>query len=162
MVPYKTQIAEQVRILEETGQLALTKQYIPHGTVSVYEHCLAVAACSCHLAERFHIPVDYPAMIRGALLHDYFLYDWHIPSNGHRLHGFSHASTAARNALRDYHITPLEKDIIIHHMFPLNIIPPKSPEAWIVCMADKICAGKETWDGITGLFSRSRRDDHDA
>ena len=45
MVPYKTQIAEQVRILEETGQLALTKQYIQHGTVSVYEHCLAVAAC---------------------------------------------------------------------------------------------------------------------
>ena len=144
MVPYKTQIAEQVRILEETGQLALTKQYIQHGTVSVYEHCLAVAACSCHLAERFHIPVDYPAMIRGALLHDYFLYDWHVPDKSHRWHGFFHAGKALANASRDFTLGKIERDMIARHMFPLNITLPRYRESVILCIADKLCATEET------------------
>jgi uncharacterized protein len=82
--------------------------------------------------------------VRGALLHDYFLYDWHVPAPEHNLHGFSHAGAALKNAKRDFEINRLEQDIIEKHMFPLNIRPPKYRESIIVCLADKLCATKET------------------
>ena len=106
------------------------------------------------IAEFLHLSVNRKVLIRGALLHDYFLYDWHNPDNGHRLHGFSHPYTSLKNAKRDYSITKREADIIVKHMFPLTIVPPQTKEAWIVCLADKICAGEET---IKGIRKRKRR-----
>lgn len=88
--------------------------------------------------------VDRKALVKGALLHDYFLYDWHEKNKNHRLHGFYHPRHALRNAMQDYNISDKEADIILKHMFPLTIIPPNNREAWIVCMADKICATYET------------------
>lgn len=34
--------------------------------------------------------------------------------------------------------------MIARHMFPLTPIPPGCREAWLVCLADKWCAMKET------------------
>ena len=82
--------------------------------------------------------------MRGALLHDYFLYDWHQKDSSHRLHGFRHPKTALGNAQRDYHLNWKEKNIIARHMFPLIPVPPQCREAWIVCLADKWCALGET------------------
>ena len=130
------------------------REFIQHGDVTVFDHCIAVAEYSCRMAEFLHLSVNRKAMIRGALLHDYFLYDWHNPDNGHRLHGFSHPYTSLKNAKRDYSITKREADIIVKHMFPLTIVPPQTKEAWIVCLADKICAGEET---IKGIRKRKRR-----
>ena len=51
-------------------------------------------------------------LVRGALLHDYFLYDWHTRKSAKglkELHGFSHPETALRNAGRDYRLTPCER-----------------------------------------------------
>ena len=94
--------------------------------------------------------------MRGALLHDYFLYDWHEAPGKHKLHGFTHPKTALRNAMRDTGLNEIEKDIIIHHMFPLTPIPPKSREGMIVCTADKICAAKETMEGLARVISLRR------
>ena len=47
--------------------------------ISVYEHCVRVAVMSLVIAELFKITVDRRSLIVGALLHDYFLYDWHKP-----------------------------------------------------------------------------------
>ena len=90
------------------------------------------------------------ALIRGALLHDYFLYDWHDKANGHHWHGFTHPGTALHNASEDWKLTPVEREIIKKHMFPLTPIPPTCREALLVCLADKICAAKETTGGIYG------------
>ncbi len=49
-----------------------------------------------------------------------------------------------RNAIRDYELTELEKDIIKKHMWPLTVVPPGCREAWIVTMADKWCSLLET------------------
>ena len=83
------------------------------------------------------------ALVIGALLHDYFLYDWH-DGKGRHLHGFTHPECAFRNAEKDYTLSPRVKNIIIRHMFPLTPVSPTCTEAWIVCIADKICAIEET------------------
>ena len=74
---------EFFRILKEVkkeSRLQETDQYLQHGVTSVYRHSLAVAYFSCYLAEKMHLKVRTREMIRGALLHDYFLYDWHEKS----------------------------------------------------------------------------------
>lgn len=145
MTFYEEEIQKKIDNLEKEGRLSLTKGFIQHGNVSVYEHCLAVCVCSIKIARMLRIRYDLRALIRGALLHDYFLYDWHVNDDPNRkLHGFFHPSVALENALKDYELSKKEQDIIKHHMFPLTIIPPMCREAWLVCLADKICAGKET------------------
>ena len=52
------------------------------------------------MAQRLRLRVDMESLIRGALLHDYFLYDWHDGEKEHNLHGFRHAERALRNAER--------------------------------------------------------------
>lgn len=131
------QLCEQGRLLEEQNAMQ-------HGSTSVYEHSVNVAYKSLLLAENFRLPVDKQSLVRGALLHDYFLYDWHQKDSSHRLHGFRHPKTALGNAQRDYHLNWKEKNIIARHMFPLIPVPPQCREAWIVCLADKWCALGET------------------
>lgn len=130
--------------LESKGRLKKEKEYMQHGSTSVYEHSVKVAYISLCLAKWLHLKVNPVSLMRGALLHDYFLYDWHEKDRSHRLHGFRHASTALRNAERDFQLNEVEKNIIARHMFPLNPIPPKYKEAWVVCLADKYCAFLET------------------
>lgn len=133
-----------IKILENEGRFKETKNFIQHGDVSVYEHSVLVAKKSLELADKLKIDLDEEAIIKGALLHDYFLYDWHEKDNSHRLHGFFHPKKSLKNAKKDFEISEIEEDIIKKHMFPLTLIPPKTKEAWIVCIADKICAIKET------------------
>ena len=133
------------RELLDTSRFDMTQNFIQHGRISVYSHCMSVAIMSVRIAKFLHINTDYESLIRGALLHDYFLYDWHDnPDGRHNLHGFTHPSKALRNALEDFDLTKRECDIIKHHMFPLVPMPPMCREAWIVCTADKICALQET------------------
>jgi uncharacterized protein len=82
-------------------------------------------------------------MVKVALLHDYFLYDWH-DKNHPKLHGFRHATIAANNAMRDFGLTKKEYRAIRTHMFPLNLRLPTSREAFILTLADKYCATLET------------------
>lgn len=120
------------------------KNYIQHGSTSVYRHSISVAFQSFCFARNHHIKVDYESLIVGALLHDYFLYDWHVKEKGRPLHGFYHPIKALSNASEDFRLNEKERDIISHHMFPLTPIPPKCREAWIVCMVDKAVSARET------------------
>lgn len=120
------------------------KNYLQHGSVSVFEHSVNVACTCVMLSHRLSIAVNERAVVRGALLHDYFLYDWHDPDPSHRLHGFSHPRTALTNAARDFSLNDIEKDMILKHMFPLTLMPPRYRESFLICIADKLCAVCET------------------
>ena len=93
--------------------------------------------------EFLQLKLNERRLIRGALLHDYFLYDWHVKDKSHRLHGFRHPYFALENARKEYELDPVLEDMIVKHMFPLIPIPPKYRESWVLCIADKICASKE-------------------
>ena len=54
-----------------------TRNYIQHGSMSVHRHCMDVARKSIAISKFLRIPCNERDLIRGALLHDYFLYDWH-------------------------------------------------------------------------------------
>lgn len=130
-------------IMFSQGMLSETA-FIQHGTVSVYAHCIGVAMMCLFIADRLRLNVDRRSLVRGALLHDYFLYDWHDPDPSHRLHGFRHPATALRNAERDFELNDIEKNMIWCHMFPMTITHvPKYKESIILCLADKIVATRE-------------------
>ena len=102
-----------------------------------------VARESLRVAHRLHMKVDEESLIRSAILHDYYLYDWR--GHGDHLHGYHHPYIAAANAARDFHLNQKELKSIQTHMWPLNITdPPTSSEAIAICIADKICSIQET------------------
>ena len=148
----KRMIAEIIRELSREGRIRKSRSFIQHGNTSVYEHSVRVAYYSLKAAEFLHLNGHRKELVRGALLHDYFLYDWHIPDkeNPHRLHGFYHPGVALRNASKEYELTEREKNIIRRHMWPLTVVPPRCREAWIVTTADKWCSFMETLHMLRG------------
>lgn len=130
--------------LERAGHFAQLKHYRQHGSYTVYDHSLNVARIAQRVARRLPLKVDEEALVRGALLHDYFLYDWHNPDPNRPNHAFFHPRVAWENASRDYALGATEEDIIRHHMFPVVPIPPRTVEGWIVCVVDTFCAVQET------------------
>lgn len=124
-----------------------TKNHIQHGSMTVNDHCMSVARYSLILNKKLGLHCNKRDLIRGSLLHDYFLYDWHDKEylmERQRLHGFHHPYTALRNADKEYELTDRQRDIIKKHMWPLTIVPPMCREAWTVTAADKYCSLMET------------------
>lgn len=138
--------------LLEDPKAAEMKKYIQHGRVTTWQHGLSVARESFLLARRLHLKnIEERQLVRAAFLHDYFLYDWH--EQGDSFHGFHHPDIAAENAARDFDISDREENIIRSHMWPLTFRHlPKSREAVIVSVADKIVSLRET------LRERRRKD----
>lgn len=121
------------------------KNYIQHSNFNRLEHCMGVAYISFIIAKKFNIKVNYHDLIRGALLHDFYFYDWHKKEESPRLHGYVHAKIAMINAIKEVKdLSDKEKNIIYSHMWPLNITHlPLSKEASLVCITDKYCASYE-------------------
>ena len=136
---------EEVRQVCSSSRMNKSRTFYQHGKINIYVHSLRVAYICYYWVKKYHLHVDEKALIRGALLHDYFLYDWHDQEHEHkRPHGFFHPSAALCNAKQDFILTRKEENIIQRHMFPLTLIPPGCKEAWLVCMADKVCSTRET------------------
>lgn len=127
-------------------KVRLMKNFTQHGDVSCYEHCIMVCLYAYMYAKKLKLKINVKALVRGALLHDFFLYDWHDSAfTPDGLHGFSHPITAERNARNTFRLSEKERGIISNHMWPLTVTKiPNSTEGWLVCMADKYCSLKET------------------
>lgn len=120
---------------------------IQHSNVSVMKHSMKVAYASMWITRKLRLKCNKEDLVRGALLHDYFLYDWH--DDEHRglknLHGFYHPGVALKNAMAEYTLTDRQKNIISSHMWPLTLRHiPKCKEAWVVTAADKYVSTMES------------------
>lgn len=152
-IDYMEMIKYYGKEILESKNMQKEKTFMQHGNISVFDHSVAVTIKCLKIAHKLGIPVDQKTLIRGALLHDYFLYDWHESDKSHRLHGFTHAKKALLNAEKKYELNDIERNMIYCHMFPLNLRIPKFRESIILCIADKIVATKETLEPYMKLIS---------
>lgn len=116
------------------------KNFKHHGNISVYDHSLAVSKKAYILAKKLN--KDYKSAAIGGLLHDFYTHPWqekHEKQKFFKQHGFTHAKDALKNSYIYFPYLMNNKidNIILRHMFPLNKVPPKYMESWIVTLADK-------------------------
>ena len=112
--------------------------FVQHNSTSCLKHSLTVSYRSYLLCKR--LGLDYRSAARGGLLHDFFLYDWHMQRSENRFHTFTHPEIALKNAVGMFSLNKKEKDIIENHMWPLTVRLPKYRESYIVSIIDKYCA----------------------
>lgn len=120
------------------------RNYMQHGCTTTLTHCLHVSYLSYKICRRCGL--DYCSAARAGLLHDLYLYDWHTHAKetGNHFHGYTHPAVALKNASSMFELNATERDIIIKHMWPLTVIPPKTWEGYVVMLADKQCGLMET------------------
>lgn len=113
-----------------------------HRGSNCYEHTFKVVKRSMHHVEiSKKKDIDPEIVLLGAILHDYYLYDWRTDYSKRKGHAKNHTQIALENASRDFNVSPEVKKVIGSHMWPINIKNyPKSREAKIVSINDKITA----------------------
>ena len=130
-----------IRELAKSQVILSMKQFAQHSNVTCLEHSMRVSYCSYRVCKYFGL--DYRSAARGGLLHDFFLYDWHVKNQRKGLHGFTHPRVALKNATEHFYLNDTEKDIIEKHMWPLTIRLPKNKESLVVSIVDKYCSFME-------------------
>lgn len=141
-VKYK-EFYEIISEMDKNPVIQEMKKYRQHYDCSCYDHCLSVAYYSFCLCKK--LKLDYTSMARAAFVHDLFLYDWRFRENNRKgLHAFTHPKAAYENASEYFKLNEKEKDIILKHMWPITIIPPKYLESYVITLVDKYCAIMES------------------
>ena len=129
-------------IAKNPNVLAL-KDHIQHANHSRYYHCLCVSYYTYAICKKLRL--DYISAARGAMLHDFYFYNWRNKKveGQKKFHAFRHPRIALNNAIEIFDLNDIEKDIIVKHMWPLTIRIPSYRESYIVTIVDKYCASHE-------------------
>lgn len=119
------------------------KEIPMHRGSNCYIHSFKVAKMAVNRAIRKR-EYDLKSVLLGAILHDYYLYDWRVDRDRRKKHGSLHPSIAESNAKKDFDIPKEVSDIILTHMWPINFEKfPNSKEARLVDIVDDIVATRE-------------------
>ena len=139
-------INEYLSEVIDTEIVKSMKKYMQHGNTSAFEHSVKVVKLCYKIDKKFKLNANLKDLLLGAMLHDFYLYDWHKRSLKYGLHGYNHSRIAMENAIRYFDVNENVQNMILTHMWPLNLTKiPKNKEAWILCLADKICSVEETF-----------------
>lgn len=113
------------------------KQYYHHNMIDCHFHSVFVSYITYKVCVKLNCNVHETTV--AALLHDFYLYDWHVTKHD-ELHAWYHPKAAVINAEKYFgKLTELQRDMMLSHMWPLHIVPPKSKEGMILTFADKYC-----------------------
>lgn len=115
--------------------------YTQHHYSDRLTHCISVSYQSYLLGKKWHLNVR--ALARAGLLHDLFYYDWRVTKFDLGTHAYIHPRIALRNAEKLTDLTPMEKDIIIKHMWGATLALPKYKEGFVVSLVDDYAAMDE-------------------
>lgn len=127
--------------LAEHEMIRSLEGFVHHRNFTRLQHCLHVSYLSYLVCRK--VGLDYQSAARGGLLHDFYFYDSHAVKPDRGNHYFCHPSIALDNAAQLFPLNEMEKDIILKHMWPVTISPPKYRESYVVMMMDKCCAARE-------------------
>ena len=96
-------------ILNNPNVLALQNHH-QHYTTSRYTHCLEVSFYTYLICKKFNL--DYISAARGAMLHDFYFYNWHNKNveGQKKFHAFRHPRISLANAMELFKLNDLEKD----------------------------------------------------
>ena len=120
------------------------KQIPQHKGGTTFSHCVNVTNAAYKLAKKWGWDIDIRALVRAAMLHDYYLYDTETMPWSDYQHSLIHPKLAVSNAEKVFTLTDKERNSIRSHMWPIPGAPiPRSKEAWLICLADKQCAQQE-------------------
>lgn len=117
---------------------------IKHHDSTRLKHSLKVSYYSYRIAK--FLKLDYKDVARGGLLHDFYLGQVNEQKNVKAkflLFTTKHPNEALDNASKFFELNEKEQDIIVSHMFPVDIKIPKYAESWIVSIVDKVVSTKE-------------------
>lgn len=121
-----------------------------HRYTNCYDHSVNVATKCFLYAKKMNLKIDLVSLVRGALLHDFYLYDWRENKKEHLNHNYVHPRIALDNARKEFgDLNRVEEDIILSHMWPITFFRfPRYKESYLVCFSDKICAMKEFFGSV--------------
>ena len=138
-ISQETEFLEIIEELITNETVQQMKNFRQHYQTSCYDHCYLAAYYCYIICKKYNL--DYHSATRAAMLHDLFLYDWRERQPTRKgLHAFTHGKTAMDNACQLFDLNEKEKEIILKHMWPLNIVPPRYAETYVVLFVDKYCA----------------------
>ncbi|GAK46971.1 metal-dependent phosphohydrolase, HD family [Secundilactobacillus oryzae JCM 18671] len=141
--------------LLETEAVQKLANYTQHHHSTRLEHSLSVSYDSYVIAKRMHL--NTRAVARAGLLHDLFYYDWRTTKFDLGSHAFIHPRVALRNAEKITTLSPMEKDIILKHMWGATLALPKYRESMIVSLVDDYEAAHEFFSPVRARFERQLR-----
>lgn len=116
------------------------KTFNHHGTLTTHYHSTYVAFRVYENCTRLGISGKKTSEItRAALLHDLYLYDWHIVKHD-EYHIWYHPKEAVKNIEEKlFALTDMQRDMILRHMSPAGGVP-NSIGGWLLTLNDKYCA----------------------
>lgn len=132
---------EIIKDILEHDEFQKRKDYQHHGKITVYDHSLNVSYLAYKISKKIKI-IDSESVAIGGLLHDFYYEPWQTRTDKQPLlkkHGFVHANEALQNSRTHFpnYMNERIENIIERHMFPLNKIPPKYKEGWLIVLVDK-------------------------
>ena len=152
---------DYVKEILQNNEFQKRKLFFHHAHITVWEHSINVSYSCFIVAKKFNL--DKRVCAIAGILHDFYPYAWlyneqlAMLDNGiyvsevgkknkfFKQHGFTHASLAAKNYLKYFYYLQDVKitNSIRRHMFPLNIVPPKYIEGYVLTIVDKYIALKD-------------------
>ena len=123
-------------------ELQQLKEITHHISTTRFQHCVNVSYYSFLVCRKLKLNARSAA--RAGLLHDLFFYNRKEYNSskvkGQPSHSQNHADIACRNADRLTQISPLERDMIEKHMWPVTRGLPSYKETYVITVIDKYCA----------------------
>ena len=117
------------------------KSFDHHKPVSCHFHSVFVSFLTFRISSE--LGCDAVETARAAALHDFYLYDWYLTKHD-ELHAWYHPKIALINSEMYFgKMSETQTDMILSHMWPLHIKPPKTREGMILTMVDKYCTSAD-------------------
>ena len=108
---YESELRKYANDILNSDNFQKIKEHIQHGNMTVNEHCINVAKTSLRIKDKLHIKCNKRDLIRGALLHDYFLYDWHFKD----LKNPDSNAPAVKLTMEEFYATAVDTDYLIYN-----------------------------------------------